>query len=119
MTWIRLQWDRVGAWVCVGFGVVVLIAGWIGISNKVYTAEELPYMLSGGVGGVFLLGLGAMLWLSADMRDEWRKLDQIEKAIGANSLSSPHGYQPHPNGSFGRPEESLTALGRSGSASEE
>jgi hypothetical protein len=85
MKWIRLQWDRVGAWVCVGVGAIVLIVGWIGISNKVYTAEQMPYMLSGGVGGVFLLGLGAVLWLSADMRDEWHKLDQIEKVLGSHA----------------------------------
>jgi hypothetical protein len=30
---------------------------------------------------MFLLGTAAMLWLSADLRDEWRKLDRIEKAI--------------------------------------
>jgi hypothetical protein len=32
---------------------------------------------------MFLLGLGAMLWLSADLRDEWRKLDRIERRLGS------------------------------------
>jgi hypothetical protein len=32
--------------------------------------------------GVFLLGLGGVLWLSADLRDEWRKLDRIERRLG-------------------------------------
>jgi hypothetical protein len=27
--------------------------------------------------GLFALALGATLWLSADLRDEWRKLDDI------------------------------------------
>src|SRR5581483_2749023 len=36
---------------------------------------------SGGLGGVFLLGIGATLYMSADMHDEWRKLDRIEAAI--------------------------------------
>jgi hypothetical protein len=30
---------------------------------------------------MFLIGMAAMLWLSADLRDEWRKLDRIEAAI--------------------------------------
>jgi hypothetical protein len=89
--WVRLQWDRVGAWVCIGGGVIVLFAGWIGISSKVYPGEELPYILSGGIGGVFLLGLGGMLWLSADLRDEWRKLDRIEKAIYEKGIAVPSG----------------------------
>jgi hypothetical protein len=79
--WIRLEWDRFGAWVCVGAGAVVVLVGWLGVSRTAYPAEQIPYIISGGVGGVFLLGLGAMLWLSADLRDEWRKLDRIEEAI--------------------------------------
>jgi hypothetical protein len=31
--------------------------------------------------GLFLLGLGALLWVSADMRDEWRKLDAIDRHL--------------------------------------
>jgi hypothetical protein len=93
--WIRLQWDRVGAWVCIGAGVIVLIVGWVGISARVYPGEELPYILSGGIGGVFLLGLGAMLWLSADLRDEWRKLDRIEKAIYEKGLAVTDGQVPY------------------------
>jgi hypothetical protein len=79
--WLRLQWDRAGAWLCVGAGAVLLVVGWVGVSGSAYPAEQLPYVISGGVGGVFLLGLGAMLWLSADLRDEWRKLDRIEQAV--------------------------------------
>lgn len=79
--WLRLQWDRAAAWACVAAGAVVLVVGWVGVSASAYPAEQLPYMISSGVGGVFLLGLGAMLWLSADLRDEWQKLDRIEVAI--------------------------------------
>jgi hypothetical protein len=31
--------------------------------------------------GLFLLGLGALLWVSADLRDEWRKLDSIDRHL--------------------------------------
>ncbi len=79
--WLRLQWDRAGAWLCVVAGAVLLVVGWVGVSGSAYPAEQLPYVISCGVGGVFLLGLGAMLWLSADLRDEWRKLDRIEQAV--------------------------------------
>jgi hypothetical protein len=44
----------------------------------------MPYMLSGGVTGIFMIGLAAVLWLSADMRDEWRKLDRIEEYMRSN-----------------------------------
>lgn len=77
--WLRAQWDRVFAWVCVAAGAIVLIVGWAGVSRYAYPADQLPYIISGGIGGLFLLGLGAMLWLSADLRDEWRKLDEIDR----------------------------------------
>jgi hypothetical protein len=75
------QWDRVAAWVAVALGLLLLLIGWLGVSDTGYVFEQIPYVVSGGIGGLFLLGLGAMLWLSADLRDEWRKLDTLELAL--------------------------------------
>lgn len=81
VTKVRAQWDRTCAIGCTAAGAIVLIVGWFGISATGYPAEQLPYILSAGLGGLFLLGVAAVLWLSADLRDEWRKLDGIEQAI--------------------------------------
>jgi hypothetical protein len=80
--WLRLEWDRALAIVLVIAGAAAPIAGWVGVSGSAYAAGQLPYIISGGIGGIFLLGVGATLWLSADLRDEWRKLDRIEDALG-------------------------------------
>jgi hypothetical protein len=85
--WLRLQWDRASAWACVVAGVVCLIIGWFGVSGESLPGKQLPYIASNGLGGIFLLGTGAMLWLSADLRDEWRKLDSIEEAIRENGTA--------------------------------
>ena len=74
---LRRQWDRFGAWACVVVGAVALLVGWLGVSDTPYPAEQIPFVISGGIGGVFLLGVGAMLWISADIHDEWRKLDEV------------------------------------------
>lgn len=79
--WLALQWDRVAAWAAVLAGAVALIVGWFGVSGTAYQSEQIPYIVSGGIGGLFLLGLGGMLWLSADMRDEWYKLDRVEEEL--------------------------------------
>ena len=81
LSWVRDQWDRVSAVVLVAVGALALLLGWLGISDALLPAEQLPYLLSGGLVGVFLLGLGATLWLSADLRDEWRKLDRLEEIV--------------------------------------
>ena len=77
----RNQWDRIGAWLCVIGGAVALLVGYLGVSDTLNTGEQLPYVVSGGMVGLFLLGLGALLWLSADLRDEWRKLDRLEQLV--------------------------------------
>jgi hypothetical protein len=81
--WLVAQWDRAAAWAAVAAGAIMLIVGWVEVSGTGFPAEQIPYIISGGLGGIFLLGLGATLWLSADLRDEWRKLDRIEQAITA------------------------------------
>ncbi|MBA3743079.1 hypothetical protein [Sporichthya sp.] len=81
LTVLKSQWDRIAAVLCVVGGVILLIVGYQGIADSPYVAEELAYLISGGLGGVFLLGVGATLYISADMHDEWRKLDRIENAI--------------------------------------
>jgi hypothetical protein len=79
--WLRLAWDRAAAVALIAAGAVALILGWIGVSGEAFPAKQLPYLISGGIAGVFILGVGTMCWLSADMRDEWTKLDRIEEAL--------------------------------------
>jgi hypothetical protein len=86
MTFVRNQRDRVGAWCSVGLGAIVLLLGWVGVSGTPFPAEQIPYIVSGGLGGLFLLGFGALLWLSADLRDEWRKLDAIEDLLRQGTI---------------------------------
>ena len=79
--WLRNQSDRVASWACIGLGVICLIAGWVGVSATAFPGEQMPYVVSGGLVGLFLLGLGGVMWLSADLRDEWRELGRLERAV--------------------------------------
>jgi hypothetical protein len=74
---LRAHWDRALALGLTLAGVVMLVVGYVRISRTPYPAEQLPLLMSAGVGSLFLLGLGATLWLSADLRDEWHKLDEL------------------------------------------
>ena len=79
--WMRLAWDRAAAVILMAAGAVALVLGWVGVSGEAFPAKQLPYLISGGIAGVFILVLGTVCWLSADMRDEWTKLDRIEAAL--------------------------------------
>jgi hypothetical protein len=81
LSWLRAEWDRVAGFGLIALGAIALVIGYQGVNDSPYVAEELAYIISGGLGGLFLLGTGATLLISADLHDEWRKLDRIEAAI--------------------------------------
>ncbi|GAA0606196.1 hypothetical protein GCM10009547_05210 [Sporichthya brevicatena] len=82
--WCRLQWDRALSVAAILAGVVLVILGWIGVSDTPYIAKQVPFVVSYGIGGLVLIIIGSTLWLSADMNDEWRTLDRLEEAQRAN-----------------------------------
>jgi hypothetical protein len=77
----------------------------VGVSGTAYPADQLPYIISGGVGGIFLLGLGAMMWLSADLRDEWRKLDRIDENLARRAGAWPRAESAKGNTSEESPSQ--------------
>ncbi|MCU1600477.1 MAG: hypothetical protein JWO22_1186 [Frankiales bacterium] len=86
---LRAHWDRATALVLLLIGVVVLVIGWFGVSDVPFASQQIPYVISAGIGGVFFLGVAGTLWLSADLQDEWRKLHLLEQAV--RELPAPTG----------------------------
>jgi len=95
-SWLRVQWDRAGAVGAALIGLAALVIGWVGVSGTPHIAEQLPYFISGGLVALFFLGLAVTLWLSADLRDEWRELralrvilaEPVEAALADAPLAS-------------------------------
>ena len=79
--WVRNQWDRTAALVATGTGLLGLLLGWVGVSGATLPSQQIPYLASGGLVGLFALGIAATLWLSADLHDEWRKLDELRDQL--------------------------------------
>ena len=77
LTLLRSQWDRAIAIACAVGGAVSLLIGWIGTSGTEHVAEQMPYIVSAGFTGIFLLGIAAVMWITADLRDEWRELRRV------------------------------------------
>ena len=94
MTWMRAEWDRILGWSAIGSAVLALLLGFQGVSGSLSTGRQLAYLTSGGVGGLMLVAIGATLLVSADLHDEWRKLDRIEEAL-RNGCAAP-GADPEP-----------------------
>jgi hypothetical protein len=99
MKYLRAQWDRaigVGALV---IGIVALVLGYFGVSNTPHVAAQLPYFISGGLFGIFMLGVACMTWLSADLRDEWRELRAIRQLLEPDSDDNAGLHRARTNGS--------------------
>jgi hypothetical protein len=79
--WCRVQWDRALAIALTVLGAIAVIIGWIGVSGALVPSQQLPFIISGGIGGLFILGIAAAVWISADLHDEWRKLDRLEEVL--------------------------------------
>jgi hypothetical protein len=78
---LRNQWDRAAAVALLAGGGLALLLGWIGVSGTVFTFRQIPFLISGGLVGVCLIVVAAAVWVSADLRDEWRKLDELQDTL--------------------------------------
>jgi len=85
---LRAHWDRATAVALVVLGAVAIGLGWWGISGTGLAPEQNPYLISGGVLGIALIGIGCTVWLSADLQDEWRRLDAVEERLAQLGAAS-------------------------------
>ena len=77
----RTQWDRAAAALLTLAGLLCLLLGWIGVSGANAVVKQLPYIISGGIGGIALVAIGAALWVASDMRDEWSELRRLRLTV--------------------------------------
>ena len=78
---LRAEWDRVAGYACLAAGLVVLAVGFAGVRSSADVIDEISYLVTGGFGSIFLLGVGATLLLSADLHDDFRKLGRVQQKL--------------------------------------
>jgi hypothetical protein len=64
-------------------GFVALAIGWVGVSGTVIVADQLAYIASGGLIGLFLLGVAALAYWGEQRERELSRLTEIEVYLGA------------------------------------
>ena len=70
-------WQAIG-YVLLSGGFVALLIGWLGVSREAIVAKQIPYLVSGGLGGAFMLGVGALLLITHELRLDNRRLEAVE-----------------------------------------
>jgi hypothetical protein len=74
---------RLAAGVCTAVGVVVVLVGYLGVRNESDVALQIPYLLSGGLGGLALVGLGALGLLQYQLRVQARNNARLIEELDA------------------------------------
>jgi hypothetical protein len=84
----RLFWRWVGravepyaGWVSMIVGALLILLGYLGVSREALVAKQLPYLISGGIGGVALVGLGGAYITLSGLRHDSGRLDRLERMV--------------------------------------
>ena len=75
------RWRAVLAWVLMAAGGVAILVAWYQVRDLPEVFLQMPYLISGGVGGAVLIGLGAALLITQDFRDDKQRLTSLERKI--------------------------------------
>ena len=62
-------------------GAIALFVGYLGVSGTLDPGKQLPYLVSGGVGGLFLLGVAAALLFSADLGVTREEIAELRDSV--------------------------------------
>jgi hypothetical protein len=77
----QLDWRQVLGGALIAVGVVMLTAGWIGISGTKNTYDQLSYFLSGGLGGAAAVIIGATVLVAYEHYTDRQALAQIDNRL--------------------------------------
>lgn len=88
-------------------GLTAILLGWFGAARSTLLEEQIPYLISGGLLGLALSTIGALLlfthWLTVSIRESRerelvRRRDHAELIGVLRNLTSLQERQEHPNG---------------------
>jgi hypothetical protein len=58
-----------------------MLIGYFGVSREAIPAKQIPYLVSGGIGGIFFAVLGAYFLGTQQMRNDSGRLDRLERMV--------------------------------------
>jgi hypothetical protein len=84
----KVLWSWVGTavrpwlgWILIGAGALLMLLGYLGVSRESLPAKQIPYLVSGGIGGMFLAVLGAYFLGTQELRRDSGRLDRLEQMV--------------------------------------
>ncbi|HVV38165.1 MAG TPA: hypothetical protein VHC63_16275 [Acidimicrobiales bacterium] len=68
-------------WILIAIGAILMSAGYLGVSREALPAKQIPYLVSGGIGGIFFAVIGAYFLGTQEMRNDSGRLDRLEHMV--------------------------------------
>ena len=85
---LMTRWRATVGWLLIAAGAVAVLAAWYQVRDLPDVALQIPYLVSGGLGGALFMALGGALLLSQDFRDDKEtirdlavKMEELEEII--------------------------------------
>ena len=72
---------RVAAGALTALGVVAVLIGYLGVRDQSDLVLQIPYLVSGGLGGLALVGLGALVLIQYQMRVQARRFTELTESL--------------------------------------
>lgn len=68
---------KIGAGGFNALGIVAVLVGYLGVRDEANIELQIPYLFSGGLGGLALVGVGALCLIHLQIRQQTRSITQI------------------------------------------
>lgn len=68
-------------WILIAVGALLMLLGYLGVSREAIPAKQIPYLVSGGLGGIFVALLGAYFLGTQQLRNDSGRLDRLEQMV--------------------------------------
>ncbi|HJT93877.1 MAG TPA: hypothetical protein VJ777_18430 [Mycobacterium sp.] len=92
----NVDWRQALAGALLVAGLVAILVAWYGISGTLDPGEQMPYLISGGVGGAALIAFGVTLLVAYEhARDRAAldrlldRIDQLERRLEERDANAP------------------------------
>src|SRR6187549_3400850 len=66
-------------WILMAIAALLMLLGYLGVSREAIPAKQIPYLVSGGIGGVFIAVLAAYFLGTQEIRNDSGRLDRLEQ----------------------------------------
>ena len=81
LKWIAVAVRPYLGWIFVGAGALLVFLGYMGVSGEAIVGKQMPYLVSGGVGGVLLAIVGAYFLGTEALHEDSGRLDRLERMV--------------------------------------